>query len=412
MLEVLFCSLVTILPDYLYRRHVQGKRIGHEITLFSIWYELRWGITGCVLLTLCLITVVFYYHPSTSNVTSFYRTVPVLPETGGRVDKIFVGINEVVVAGQPLFHLDSSVQEASLHSAQQRVKEIEAQILVAKADLATADGNIAAAEGSYKQAVDELATKAELRARNADVVTTREIDRLQNIVDSRQGALDAAKASKASLETNVNSLLPAERDSALAQVAEAQAVLDKMTIYAGIDGVLEQFTLKLGDYVNPMLRPAGLIVPHSGTVTTFEAGFGQISSQVIKVGMTGEITCASRPFTVIPMVVVDVQRVISSGQLRQTDVLLDPTAVRQPGSLTVYMQPRYEGGTEGIPPGSTCSANVYTSNHDRLENDKDMSTLTWLSLHVIDTVGLVHAILLRAQAIQLPIFSLVLSGGH
>lgn len=412
MLEVLFCSLVTILPDYLYRRFAQGKRFGHEITLYSVWYELRWGITGCALLTVSLITVVFYYHPSTTNVTSFYRTVPVLPETGGRVDEIYVGINQEVKAGQKLFRLDSSLQLASLKSAEQRVKEIEAQILVAQADLATADGNIAAAEGSYKQALDELATKSELRARNADVVNSREIDKLQNVVDSRKGALDAAKASKASLETNVNSLLPAERDSALAQVAEAQAVLDKMTIYAGIDGVLEQFTLKNGDYVNPMLRPAGLIVPHSGTVTTFEAGFGQISSQVIKVGMTGEITCASRPFTVIPMVVVDVQRVISSGQLRQTDILMDPAAVRQPGSLTVYMQPRYEGGTEGIPPGSTCSANVYTNNHDRLASDEDMSTLTWLSLHVIDTVGLVHAILLRAQAIQLPIFSLVLSGGH
>ena len=71
MLEVLFCSLVTILPDYLYRRYAQGKRWGHEITLYSVWYELRWGITGCVLLTVSLITVVFYYHPSTTNVTSF-----------------------------------------------------------------------------------------------------------------------------------------------------------------------------------------------------------------------------------------------------------------------------------------------------------------------------------------------------
>ena len=250
MLEVLFCSLVTILPDYLYRRYAQGKRFGNEITLYSVWYELRWGITGCALLTVCLITVVFYYHPSTSNVTSFYRTVPVLPETGGRVDEIYVGINQEVKAGQKLFRLDSSLQLASLKSAEQRVKEIEAQILVAQADLATADGNIAAAEGSYKQALDELATKSELRARNADVVNSREIDKLQNVVDSRKGALDAAKASKASLETNVNSLLPAERDSALAQVAEAQAVLNKMTIYAGIDGVLEQFTLKNGDYLS------------------------------------------------------------------------------------------------------------------------------------------------------------------
>src|SRR6476646_10202048 len=33
MLETMLCSLVTILPDYLYRRYRQGRRIGHEIAL-------------------------------------------------------------------------------------------------------------------------------------------------------------------------------------------------------------------------------------------------------------------------------------------------------------------------------------------------------------------------------------------
>ena len=37
MLELIICSMLTILPDYLYRRYVQGKRIGKEITLlFSL----------------------------------------------------------------------------------------------------------------------------------------------------------------------------------------------------------------------------------------------------------------------------------------------------------------------------------------------------------------------------------------
>jgi hypothetical protein len=40
MLELLICSLVTILPDYLYRRNAQGKRFGKEITFFSVWYDL------------------------------------------------------------------------------------------------------------------------------------------------------------------------------------------------------------------------------------------------------------------------------------------------------------------------------------------------------------------------------------
>ena len=59
MLEIMLCSLVTIVPDYLYRRYVQGKRIGKEITLFSVWFELRWGLTACLMLTISLITAIF-----------------------------------------------------------------------------------------------------------------------------------------------------------------------------------------------------------------------------------------------------------------------------------------------------------------------------------------------------------------
>lgn len=70
MLELFLCSLVTLLSDYLYRRYVQGRRLGQEITLYSVWYELRYGITACLMLTITLITVVFYNHPSTSYVTA------------------------------------------------------------------------------------------------------------------------------------------------------------------------------------------------------------------------------------------------------------------------------------------------------------------------------------------------------
>ena len=326
MFELMFCSLLTILPDYLFRRYGQGKRIGREITLFSVWYELRWGITACLFLTVSLITVVFYFHPASTNVTSFFRTVPVLPETGGRVSEIYVGLNDDVVAGQPLFRLDSSLQSAALDTARQKVKEIDAQIEVASADLLTADGKIQDADGSYRQALDELATKVELRTRNPDVVPKREIDKLQNIVDSRFGALEAAKASKKSLETTLVSLLPAQKASMLAQVAEAQAAVDKTVIYAGVDGTMQQFSLRVGDYVNPMLRPAGILVPKGAGRVAFQAGFGQISAQVLKVGMTAEMACASEPFTVIPMVVTEFQDVISSGQLRQSDLLVDPGA--------------------------------------------------------------------------------------
>src|SRR3954451_23313729 len=103
MLELLLCSLLTILPDYLFRRYVQGRRLGKEITFFSVWFELRWGITGCLILTVCLITTIFYNHPATSSVTAFYRTVPIVPEIIGRVAEVHIsGVTARVSKGDPI----------------------------------------------------------------------------------------------------------------------------------------------------------------------------------------------------------------------------------------------------------------------------------------------------------------------
>src|ERR671910_145626 len=210
MLEFLLASSLTILPDFLYRRFVQGKRIGRQITLFSLWYELRLGITACVLLTLSLITVIFYFHPSTSSALSSFRTVPVLPETVGRVAEVYVGLREL---------------------------------------------------------------------------------------------------------------------------EEAAVELAKTTVYAGVTGRLEQFTLRPGDLVNPMMRPAGILVPSEAGRVGLQAGFG-------------------------------------------------------------HLEPLFTGGLTALPPGSSCIVNVYTSNHEKLKSP-DLGTLDRVVLHVIDGVGVVHAAILR-----------------
>jgi multidrug resistance efflux pump len=409
MLELLLCSMLTILPDYLIRRYVQGKRIGREITLYSVWYELRWGITACLVLTISLITLIFYFHPATKNVTAVFRTVSILPETGGRVAKVFVGVNEKVEAGAPLFQLDDSEQQAARESAQRRIAEIDAEVKVAETELASADGAIRQAEGAYQQALNELETKQELMRRNANVVATREIERLQVAVDGRQGAVDAAIGNKITLQSRLTSLLPAQRASAEAALAQAQVEMDKMLVRAGVAGTLQQFTLRPGDVVNPMLRPAGILVPANAGRVALIAGFGQIETQVMKVGMIAEATCIGKPFTILPMVVTQVQDVVASGQFRPTDLLVDVQKLGQPGSITVYLEPLYAGELEGVPPGGSCIANAYTNNHDALA-DKNIGTGRWLFLHVVDAVGLVHAMILRMQAILLPVQTLVFSG--
>jgi multidrug resistance efflux pump len=408
MLEVLLCSLLTILPDYLYRRYRQGKRFGHEITFFSVWFELRFGIISCLMLTVALITIIFYYHPSTGTATLYFRTVPILPEINGRVSEVNVEFSAPVKKGDVIFKLDSSKQQAAMETARRKIAEVDAATLAAQADVLKAEGQIQQAQGDYQQASDELNTKRDLQQRNPGIVPQRDIEKLQVLLAGRKGALDAATASKQSAMTRVTALLPAEKASAQAALDEAQVDLDKTTIRAGVDGRVEQFTLRPGDVVNPVMRSAGILIPDA-VRRTLAAGFGQIEAQVIKVGMIAEATCISKPWTIIPMIVTGEQDYIAAGQFRGGEQLVEAQQVQAPGTVLAFMEPLYKGGLDGVTPGSSCIVNAYTSNHDLIAS-KDTGAFKGLVLHAVDAVGIVHAMLLRIQALVLPIKTLVLSG--
>lgn len=410
MLELLICSLVTILPDYLIRRYGQDKRFGREITIYSVWYELRFGITSCLLLTVLLITLIFYHHPSSTRAALFFRSVPILAESGGRVAEIFVDFNAEVEAGDAIFRLDSSAQEAAAETSRRRIAEIDAEGAVATTDLAAATGQLRQAQSAYTQALEELQNKQELRERNPDVVRAREIEQLENVVESRQGAVGAARAGKEAVEARINTLLPAQKASAESALNQAEVELAKTVVRAGVAGRVEQFTLRVGDYINPFLRPAGVLIPRDAGRRTVAAGFGQIEAQVLKPGMIAEISCPALPLRVIPMVVTEVQLYIASGQVRVTDQLLDVAAMgSQAGTILAFLEPLHPGGIDALPPGASCIANAYSSNHEELASG-DVGGVRCVYLHALDTLGLVHALILRIQTLATPIQTLVLSG--
>jgi multidrug resistance efflux pump len=409
MLELLLCSLLTIVPDYLFRRYVQGKRFGKEITFYSVWFELRWGITACLILTVGLITVIFYNHPSTTNVTLFFRTVPIVPETNGRVAEVYVGFSGPIAQGAPIFRLDSSRQQAAVEIARRKIAETEADLMVARTDIVKTEGQIEEAKSALQQAKDELDTKELLQRRSPGIVAQRDIEKLQVLVQGRLGAITSAEAAKQSVEERISTLLPAQKATAEATLAEAQVELEKTVIRAGVSGRVEQFALRVGDIVNPVMRSAGILIPDGAGQRGLQAGFDQIEAQIMKVGMTAEVTCVSKPWTIIPMVVTDVQDFIAAGQFRGGEQLIDPKQVTQPGTLVVFLEPLYKGGLDGVTPGSSCIANAYTSNHDLIASG-NVSTTWRVVLHVVDALGLVHAMILRLQAIVLPFQNLVFSG--
>jgi multidrug resistance efflux pump len=192
-------------------------------------------------------------------------------------------------------------------------------------------------------------------------------------------------------------------------MAEAQVDLDKTYVRAGVDGRVEQFGLRAGDVVNPMIRSAGVLIPDGAGQQVLSAGFGQIEAQVMKVGMVGEASCVSKPWTIIPMVVTGVQDYIAAGQFRGGEQLVEARQVQIPGTILAFLEPIYKGGLDGVTPGSSCIVNAYTSNHELIAS-KETGAFKGLVLHALDAVGLVHAMLLRVQALLLPIKTLVLSG--
>lgn len=411
MLEFTICATLTILPDYLFRRYVQGKRWGHELTLFSIWTELRWGLTLCAILTLSLITMIFYHHPTTTHAVSVFRTVTILPEAGGRVAEVNVVNSQQVKAGDVLFRLDDATQRAEVETAGRKVAELDASLEVAQSELAATIGQVDQAKSALQQATDELDRSTELSKRNANVVSGRELERLQNVVNTRNGAVSSAIANQGAVEAKISTLLPAQKASAEAALNQAQVALDKTVVRAGVSGRVEQFALRVGDYVSAVLRPAGVLIPKDLIGGLVVANFDQVSAQVLKIGMVGEVACMSTPFDIIPTVITDIQSVISEGQFRPTDRLAGAMLSGAPGGITVYMEPIFAEDAKLIIPGSACVANGYTSFHEELSNGEDLPLGRFLFYHAVDATAIVHAAILRIAAFRMPIDTLVL-GGH
>ena len=117
------------------------------------------------------------------------------------------------------------------------------------------------------------------------------------------------------------------------------------------------------------------------------------------------------PFKVVPMVVTDVQDVIASGQVRPTDQLMDAAAFAVPARSPPSWSRSSRAASTACRRGAAASPTPTPRNHDALQ-DPEIGAFHAFVLHAIDATGLVHAAILRMQALILPVRTLVLSGGH
>ena len=110
--------------------------------LFGLVRAAIWLIMGCLMLTVSLITMIFYFHPSTNTATLYYRTVPIMAERIGRVAEVNVDVSASVKQGDVIFELDSAKQEAALLTAKRKIAEVDAAMVSAESDVAKAEGQL------------------------------------------------------------------------------------------------------------------------------------------------------------------------------------------------------------------------------------------------------------------------------
>jgi len=272
-----------------------------------------------------------------------------------------------------------------------------------------AEGNITSARSALAQAEDELQRSLDIRQRNASMVSEQDVNAQKSVVEGRAGALAAAKSQAEAAKTRIDYMLPAQRDSAEAVLAQAETEITKATVFAGTNGTVTQFKLKPGVIVNPILRPAGVLVPQGSGVGRFQAGFGQIATQVLQPGMLMEITCASKPLTIIPMKIVEIQGAIAGGQLRPTDQLIDIRDRARPGTVMTVIEPLFEGHADALPPGSSCLGVAYTSRAREIAAGEITGFSAFVAA-LVDSMGNANSFVLRIQALLFPIRILVFPG--
>ena len=104
------------------------------------------------------------------------------------------------------------------------------------------------------------------------------------------------------------------------------------------------------------------------------------------------------------------QDFIAAGQFRGGEQLIEVSRCAGRAPLSSFMEPLYPGGLDGVTPGSSCIANAYTSNHDidrRQGNRRIARASRCMSSMRPDSCT---RMLLRIQALLLPVQTLVLSG--
>lgn len=222
---------------------------------------------------------------SSSGSLAAITTVEVGSQVSGNILKLYADFNDTVKAGQLIAELEASSFEAQLQQARAnlenavsselgilaQIKNLEASMLTAKADIKGSLANIRKAEVAVEDSERNYKRIKELFERK--LVSASERDSAQTARDSQKASLEAVKAQSESARAKEMAIKAqfeaqdAERKGALARIRQMEAQLsvakinlDRTRIYSPIDGVVISREVDEGQTVAASLQAPKLFV--------------------------------------------------------------------------------------------------------------------------------------------------------
>ncbi|MHA6644776.1 HlyD family secretion protein [Mesorhizobium sp. A623] len=225
------------------------------------------------------------------------------PKVGGYVTAVEVKDNQAVHAGDILFRIDDRDYRARLAQAAGNVEAAKARLANVGAETQLQDALIRQAEAQKRSAEADLDLAAKASARRHELIQSHTVSLAQ--VDESDAALAKAKAGVAAAAATVEAqkkqvtVLAAQREAAVAGVAQARAArdlaqidLDDTVVRAPVDGVVGNRQVRVGRLVAPGASLLDLVPVNDVWVV---ANFKETQIEHIRPGQRVHITVDAYP---------------------------------------------------------------------------------------------------------------------
>jgi multidrug resistance efflux pump len=271
-------------------------------------------IAAVILLSLAWYLVADRFTPYTTQARVQGYVTGVAPKVAGVVTEVWVGNNQEVAQGQPLFQIDPSQYEIALARARSDLESAGRQVGAGNAAVESARASLLAAQANEEKSEKNASRLARLQQEDPGTVSTRQLEVAQASLDAARAQVTAARAGIAGAIEQMGGDVAEDNTilkTAMTAVEKAELDLANTIVRASTDGIITDLRADVGRYAGTGSPVMTLVAIHDVWIS---ADFTENNLGHVEVGTPVEILFDVLPGEVYPGEIRSVGLGVSDGQ--------------------------------------------------------------------------------------------------